>query len=164
LIIGAIIGAAGAVAVAAGNTITTVWTKHSERRNARQQDLWQKQAALYVDLLAYVTHRSRRRVHETRKHRYAPEIEAQIEKTIDAFILDPFRFEGEVRAFASEAVVAAFLMAQEADQTARMAHADAQDAAKTLGQGSAAYTTRRRRPCAKKHSCVRKRRTKLRRI
>ena len=134
----AVIAIAGTAFVAVAGYVTTVRaTKHTvesgERttkaalksaeanvqatiHGEREHRLWERRTDTYIDVLADTTHRQMVREHHARRFRFNQEAEDAIQNTLDSYKPDSswFMLEARLRAYATDAVISAFLASNDA--------------------------------------------------
>jgi hypothetical protein len=102
---------------------TTSRTLAANRETARDQRIWDSQARVYEELLAYVMHRQEIRDNRFRLFTYSPEFEAKIQAIIDSHEQASwFSLQARARAFTPDEVSAAFDASREADRRVWQAH------------------------------------------
>lgn len=100
---------------AAKSALRAIDAEHDRR-------LWEKQADVYVKILADAGHRGITRDHKLKPYRFPKEIESRIEATLASYTAPPwFEYEAEVRAYASPKVIAKFQEAHDANEAAYVA-------------------------------------------
>lgn len=99
----------------------------------REHRLWERRTDTYLEVIAFVTHRSAVREHQARMYRLDENSERAIEDSLNSYSLNGtwFDLEARLRAFATEPVTNATLVANAAHQ----AYLDAAVAVQTAAAG-----------------------------
>lgn len=90
----------------------------------RERRLWERRADLYVEVLAFIAHRQIKRQDAIKEYMWSPpDIQALIDERISSYAPPyGFQMEARIRAFASSAIVEAYLAATKAHDSCWALH------------------------------------------
>lgn len=119
--------------IAAGISVVSfafsAWTTSRTLQASRAASLRDRQAGVYQQVLAFMSHQTETRRHLTRTIRYDAKTEARLQGQLDAYSPpDWFELQSSVLAFCPDSVVHAFIASKAADDgvwSARAVHAEA---------------------------------------
>ena len=118
----ALIAAVSAGGVATISFVINLQTTTRTLEAARDQRLWDKQAEIYAEVLAFVAHRKDARDRSLKIGQYTPAQHSTIQRILDSY--EPpswYELQGRVLAFASDDVFTAFEKARNKDESASQA-------------------------------------------
>jgi hypothetical protein len=120
-VMAAIVGVSGTVIVGVAGFWASARNTSKTIALARESRIWDQRAAIYVEVLAYVNYRQRKRELETRVAPMPDEERQREQRYLDSYkAADWHELEARLQAFASDAVFMATLASVEMDQHAIM--------------------------------------------